>query len=320
MRDRLQTALSAIIGTELRGMSRLPGGSKKGVYRLSLDDGGTAIAYVWADNENYWPAEQNEPDPFSHASGIDLFEAAHRRLHALAVRTPRIHLIDRSQREYPADIAVVEDVPGDNLEELLQQKPRAAETTLGRLAEALARMHEDTAPCFGKVAQLDAGRTSCEHVVLDRALRDLAEAAVRDKRIAAARAGLEEALRTLSAGVRPRSRFSLIHGELGPDHVLVDRLGDPVLIDIEGTMFFDVEWEHVFLRIRFGEYYRWLDRPGLDSQRLTFYELAMRLSLVAGPLRILDGDFPDRAAMTEIAEHNLRRALAFLPRRPASGR
>ena len=41
--------------------------------------------------------------------------------------------------------------------------------------------------------------------------------------------------------------------------------------------------------------------------------LAMRLSLVAGPLRLLDGDFPDRAFMQEIAEHNAKEALALLP-------
>lgn len=322
MRDRLQTALSAIIGIEVRGISRLRGGSKKGVYRLSLDDGTTTIAYVWADNENYWPAEQNEPEPFSPGSGIDLFEVAHRRLRGLQIRTPRIREIDRSQRDYPADIAVVEDVPGDNLEALLQENPQAAQPIVGRLAEAVEKMHVDTAPGFGKVALIDAGSAgrSCEQVVLDRAFRHLGEAAARDERIAAARGGLEQALFALAGGVRPRAHFGLIHGELGPDHVLVDRLGDPVLIDIEGMMFFDVEWEHVFLKIRFGEYYRWFDRPGLDRQRLRFYELAMRLSLVAGPLRILDGDFPDRAGMAEIAEHNLRRALAFLPTPPASGR
>jgi hypothetical protein len=38
----------------------------------------------------------------------------------------------------------------------------------------------------------------------------------------------------------------------------------------------------------------------------------MRLSLVAGPLRLLDSDFPDRDAMTEIAEYNLQQARAFL--------
>jgi hypothetical protein len=32
------------------------------------------------------------------------------------------------------------------------------------------------------------------------------------------------------------------------------------------------------------------------------------------PLRILDGDFPDRAEMRDIAEHNLLRALEVLAR------
>ncbi|MGN6791660.1 MAG: phosphotransferase family protein [Streptosporangiaceae bacterium] len=323
MRDHLEKALRAAVRADIQAMSRLEGGSKKGVYRLVLDEGATVIAYVWAESENYWPAEhiagaENFRDPFSHASGIGLFEAANRRLSALGIRTPKIHLTDRSQRHYPADIAVVEDVPGDNLETVLEQDPRAAAATLTRLAEALAKMRGYTAPGFGKVALIDkAGRAhghSCEELVLDRARRHLAEAASRDKRIAGERAGLEDALSRLAAAVRPRSRYGLIHGELGPDHVLVDRLGDAVLIDIEGLMFFDVEWEHAFMRIRFGEHYRWLDTPGLDQQRLTFYELALRLSLVAGPLRILDGDFPDRAAMSEIAEHNLQHALAFLQR------
>lgn len=79
-------------------------------------------------------------------------------------------------------------------------------------------------------------------------------------------------------------------------------------------MFFDVEWEHAFLELRFGEHYRWL-RPGpggLDEPRLRLYRLAMYLSLVAGPLRLLDGDFPDRVPMLAIAEANVGRTLAFL--------
>ncbi|WP_242454634.1 hypothetical protein [Bailinhaonella thermotolerans] len=111
----------------------------------------------------------------------------------------------------------------------------------------------------------------------------------------------------------PREEYGLIHGELGPDHVLVDGDGHAVLIDIEGLMYFDVEWEHVFLRLRFGERYAALSQPGLDPQRLDLFMLAMRLSLVAGPLRLLDGDFPDRSFMQSIAEHNTEQALALLP-------
>ncbi|MEP7026394.1 MAG: hypothetical protein ABJB47_21835 [Actinomycetota bacterium] len=95
--------------------------------------------------------------------------------------------------------------------------------------------------------------------------------------------------------------------------MLVDGAGEPVIIDIEGLMYFDVEWEHVFLRLRFPGHYRWLAEEGLDGHRMRFYSLALHLSLVAGPLRLLDGDYPDRAGMLAIAEYNTQRALACLP-------
>jgi hypothetical protein len=149
-------------------------------------------------------------------------------------------------------------------------------------------------------------------IVMDRALDHLAQAAARVDRVAAARARLAGVTRELFAAVRPRTDHRLIHGELGPDHVLVDEDGQPVLIDIEGLMFFDVEWEHVFLELRFGEHYPALRPAGLDEERLAFYRLAMHLSLIAGPLRLLDGDFPDREPMMRIVEYKVGRALAFV--------
>ena len=44
-------------GARPRHVTRLPGASKKGVYRVTLDGGpGTAIVYVWDPGEDYWPA------------------------------------------------------------------------------------------------------------------------------------------------------------------------------------------------------------------------------------------------------------------------
>lgn len=109
--------------------------------------------------------------------------------------------------------------------------------------------------------------------MLERAIEDLAEAAERDPGIGSAAASLHDRLQELAARVVPRTQHGLIRGELGPDHVLVDASGHPVLIDVE---------------------------------------VAMRLSLVAGPLRLLDGDFPHRTVMQEIAEHHAKEALALL--------
>ena len=127
------------------------------------------------------------------------------------------------------------------------------------------------------------------------------------------RGQLEERLRSLAATVRPRAEYSVVHGELGLDHVLVDRDGWPVLIDIEDLMYFDVEWEHVHMQIRLhDDWARTVGVDGLDENRLALYMLTQRLSLTAGPLRLLDGDYPNRAFMQEIAEYNLNKALTFL--------
>ncbi|KJK42180.1 hypothetical protein UK23_38450 [Lentzea aerocolonigenes] len=291
----LKDIAQAAYGRELRDVTRLHGGSKKGVYRLTLDDGTTGIAYVWRASEDYWPTHEHDP-LFGNASGRDLFLTAHTALSEAGACVPRLVLVDR-------DTIVVEDLGGEFLEKLLDHDTEALE----RLWDDLQAVHQRTSPRYGRPSALQPeDAPPVPDVVLERALKHLAECCERVPRIAAERERLETQLRQRHATIEPRPEYGLIHGELGPDHVLVAD-GRPVLIDIEGVMFFDVEWEHVFLELRFGRHYRPV--KGLDPQRMSLYRLAQYLSLVEGPLRLLDGDFPHRAAMREIAEQNIERAL-----------
>ncbi|MEV5546472.1 phosphotransferase [Streptomyces sp. NPDC052309] len=319
-------ALSGVVhgalgaGACVVGVDRLRGGSKKGVYRVHTSGSRAAsvIVYSWAEAESFWPTAEaiDAAHPFAPASGLAPFLVAQRRLDGLGVRVPGVLLADDSRRRYPADVAVVEDAAGGTLEALLKTDPARASHALSELAAMLDVMHQQHSQDYGRVDVLERGDKasgdSCEQLVLERAIEDLAEAAERDPSIGSSAASLHDRLQELATRVAPRTQHGLIHGELGPDHVLVDASGHPVLIDIEGLMFFDVEWEHVFLQLRFGDQYPALSRPGLDPARLDLYTLAMRLSLVAGPLRLLDGDFPHRAVMQEIAEHNAKEALALL--------
>lgn len=296
----LASVAQAAFGRELRGVDRLRGGTKKGVYRLSMDDDTTGVVYVWRASEDYWPA--HEPDPlFGHASGRDLFLTAHTALAEADVAVPRLILVD-------SDVVVVEDLGGEFLETLLLEG--RGTTALDRLYADLRSLHSVRSPRYGRLATL-FDSPPVPDVVLKRALGHLAECCARVPRIAAERSRLETALLERHAAIAPRSEYGLIHGELGPDHVLVvdDR---PVLIDIEGLMFFDVEWEHVFMELRFGPHYRPSD--DLDPARVSLYRLATYLSLVEGPLRLLEGDFPHRDAMREIAEHNIERVLTQISR------
>ena len=307
-------------GRPLLRVERLTGGTSKGAYRLTVADGGTALVYAWNDSEDYWqgvlPQGADDPaDPFSHASGLALFEAAARRLASVGARCPEVLLVDRSRSLYPADIAVVEDVTGGSLGALLEKDPAAAERPLCVLADWLDAMAAVRSASIGKVAFIDAGGlspvTACEKSMLDRALAQLSQIAGRDRRAAGAQGRIEETLHSLAEPIQPRTTAALVHGELDPGHVLLDSSGDPVLIDIEGAKYFDVETEHVFVRMRFGEHYAKLNRGGLDEDRLRFYQFCMHLNLVAGPLRIADTSHPEREWFRWLAEHHLQRALQF---------
>jgi hypothetical protein len=183
------------------------------------------------------------------------------------------------------------------------------------LADWLAAMAAVRSASFGRVAFVDAGGrsrgTSCEAVMLDRALAELSEIAGRDLRGAAAQDRLTETLHSLAEPIEARPEATLIHGELGPDHVLLDRPGEPVLIDIEGAMYFDAEVEHVWMRMRFGEHYTKLSKGGLDEDRLRFYQLCLHLDLVAGPLRIADTAHPEHEWFRDLAVRHLQRALQY---------
>ncbi|MFC7481532.1 phosphotransferase [Luedemannella flava] len=245
-----------VCGRGVADLERLSGGSKKGVYRVRLDDGDTVVLYVWADDENYWPAmPPGEPaTPLGDASGLDQFEAATAELRAVGARTPEVLFSQRAHGELGADVALVADLPGGTLERLIDRDPGAAAKALAELGEMLTAMAKRRNPRLGKVIDPTDARDAVD-VVRDRALRHLAAAANRVPALAAARERIEQHLLSLAAGLAPRTDYGLIHGELGPDHVLIDRAGRPVLVDIEGLLFFDVEWEHAFTRMRFGDAY-----------------------------------------------------------------
>ncbi|MCW6003324.1 aminoglycoside phosphotransferase [Micromonospora sp. CPCC 205371] len=301
----------------LSSLERLTGGSKKGVYRLGLNDQTTMMLYVWAPHENYWPAAAAVPDdPFTDASGAELFAASHAALLAAGVRVPQLMMFDRDRRYLDADIALVEDAGALRLEALLERDRAAADAPLSALGDALRQMHTTFGAHYGKLAAIARGEASqtrrTEDIIVDRALGHLDAAAARDDRLADAHHQIVAHVRLLRGAIAPREEYGLVHGELGPDHVLVTAAGEAVIIDFEGLAYFDVEWDHAWLQMRFGDTYPALRPVELDLDRLELYRYAQTLSLIDGPLRIADTDFPDRQWMLDLAEWNITKALTAI--------
>lgn len=308
----------------VESVQRLRGGTKKGVFRVTPTTGTSVVLYVWHEDEDWWSTSTDpaaDVEPFTPANGVNLLISAYEHLRAIDVRVPAVLHVEHRSADVPADCAVVEDVTGRSLENMLDDDAVSAVPVLAELRGFLLRMASTTNTRYGKVAggSGEEPGAGTEHlpfhgVVVQRALRHLAAAAVREPRLAAAAERVVATLHQRAAAVRPRegSTYGLTHGELGPDHVLVDATGRPVLIDLEGLMWADVEWEHAFLEMRFHEHYEALRIPGLDEERLQLYRLALHLSLVEGPLRLIDTGFPDVGFMAGVAEHNLGRVLSTI--------
>jgi hypothetical protein len=209
------------------GAERLAGGSKKGVYRVHIDDGTTVVLYSWDGSENYWPAPESDPtDPFAEASGAALFRDGYDALRGPGVGVPQLLAFDDTTVELPFAAAVVEDITGGSLEDCLARDPDRAATALRKLAEALERLHSSRRDDIGKLSYPVSG-TSCERIAAQRASRHLDAAAKQLPELAAAQPALVGVLERLLDAVPPRHDHRLIHGELGPDHVLLDAADRP---------------------------------------------------------------------------------------------
>lgn len=323
-RPTMERLCTAALGrpVQVGKVRRLRGGTKKGVFRVTTTTGTSVVLYVWQEDEDWWSTSTDpaaDVEPFTPSNGMTLLTSAYEHLTAIDVSVPAVLHAEYRSAGLPADCAVVEDVTGRSLEELLADDAVSATPVLAELKGFLLRMATTTSSHYGKVARGRGGEPVAgvetlpfSEVVLQRALRHLTAAAVREPRLAAVAGRVEAALHQRAAAVQPRegATYSLTHGELGPDHVLIDAAGRPVLIDLEGLMWGDVEWDHAFLMMRFHEHYEALRIPGLDEERLQLYRLALHLSLVEGPLRLIDTGFPDVDSMARIAEHNLGRVLS----------
>jgi hypothetical protein len=307
--EHLQSFLSAAFGTSYKLMSfqRLAGGTRKGVYRLKLVDGGSVILYTLSASESYWFDPDVDPgDPFAEVYGIEFMETAAVALANAGARSPKIYLTDRSRSLYPGDIALVEDIPNGTLEAYVAANTTVASSKiLPELGGMLTGMSKHSSPKLGKLFSIASGLypqgQTAGQIIFDRAIRHLHILAEKLGVIKNIFPRIEAKLNAGYSDIKPRAYYSLVHGELGPDHILLDGNQRPVIIDIEGLMFFDVEWEHAFLKMRFAEMYDALEMQiELDPVRMAFYELAQSISLVEGPLRILDTDFPDKAFMQRI--------------------
>ncbi len=300
-------------GYFVSNVSKMHGGAQKVVYKIDFSNGFSCVLYIWDLTLNYFKEEISGDEIHQQSYGSHYFELNNTFLTKQGIRTPALYDMNTERCLYPFDYALVEYVDGDNAEAFIHQSDsRDQNKVFLQLGEMISSLHTIKRDQFGKANQ--SGRTpgKCHLMQMENAKVQLSYASRYVDSFRYNQSKLLDILYELETRIKPRTQYGFIHGELGPDHVLVNDRLEPYLIDIEGAMFFDIEHEHSFLEFRFGDCYRYLKNDMLDPHRMLFYRFHHHISLTSGGLKLLHRGFPDQQFASQLAVHHSECALRFI--------
>lgn len=299
-------------GYMVKQVTNRHGGAQKTVYKVKCTNGFMFMLYVWELAMNYFQEEIERLPENERIYGCGLFEGNQAFLSEHGIRTPGIYYINKERERYPFDFAFVEYIDGPDAASFLNADEEPKEKVFGQLGSMLARMHSLERDYHGKINDGFVHSGKCHMQELEQAEQQLAYASDYIAAFKENQMKLLEKVHELASKIEERERYSFIHGELGPDHVMVNDKLEPYLNDIEGSRYYDSEYEHSFLTFRFGAAYSYLDNDRLDRNRMLFYKMYHHLSCTAGGLKLLHRGFPNRQLAMDITRHNYRSALKFI--------
>jgi hypothetical protein len=297
---------------DVKSIHKMHGGAQKVVYKIDCENGFKCVLYVWDDTMNYFQQEKSESDILDASSGADLFEINNKYFMQVGINTPKIYYLDKSKEKYPFDFAIVDYILGGDISEYFNIDFKEQHRVFNDLSATLRKMHSIKKSNYGNLKSNTPYSKKCETVIFEKSIQHLTHITSYIDSIAKNKSELTNILNDLYSNIKPRDEYGLIHGELGPNHVLVDENLVPYLIDIEGAMFFDIEYEHSFLKFRFGKHYNYMENNSLDKDRLLFYKMHLHISCVSGALKLLHRRFPHIDEVKGIIQYNSEETLKFL--------
>ncbi|WP_127533164.1 phosphotransferase family protein [Paenibacillus kobensis] len=297
-------------GYSVAEVARTYGGAQKVIYKIDCKNGFACVLYVWDLSRNYFQEEVLNDPAFQRSYGSHLFAMNNRYLRQHGVQTPALYDLNNKKDRHPFDFALVEYIEGQKAEAYFHHEdPKVQDELFHRIGSMLSNMHAIERDYYGNADFDGSNDRPCSEAQRKHAEMSLSYAFEHMQDVRESYSTLLDKLYELEADIEPGSRYSFIHGELGPDHILIDSKMQPYLIDIEGAGFFDPEHEHSFLELRFGEFYRYLRNNNLDPKRMMFYRYCHHLSLTAGGLKLLHRHFPDQQFAKSLAEYHARCAI-----------
>ena len=294
MEREIERKIKKYFGEErtLKEIKRLLGGAQKHTYLVTLDNGFKFVVYVWDKSTNYFSdSECVDSSEFLSSSPL-MFKLNNELMIKHGVKTPKLYYIDSSFKE--PTYAFVEYIDGFDLDYIIEKQSERLKEALYSLKESIDKLHEIKTKEVGQVNNLLGENFNQIKYCYDGAIKSINYLMKVNSENSNIYAPVKEILKKLMTKINKRNEFKLIHSELGPNHVMVDKNNNAYIIDIEGARFFDLEYEESFLKIRFNNNYKYLKSDNLDETRMEFYHICHCVGNLAGAYELLYKNYYDK--------------------------
>lgn len=310
-RKDIQKEIERVFGESYKFMSmeRILGGAQKGTYKIVCTNQFTFVLYIWDESCSYFVNSNSEGFTSNSATH---FKINQNILKVNGISTPDIYNVDISKSKYAFEYAFVEYIKGSELEVLLYNDKQITNEMLFDLRNNIEKMHGIKNDYVGDLLHSKNIDFRCEDYIQNELSKELDYLFNNYEKINKMEDRIITVSNMLYQKIESRKEYSLIHWELGPNHVMVNESNKTFLIDIEGMKYFDLEYEHSFLELRFGDYYKYLKRNDLDENRMLFYRFYHHISCIAGAHQLLKNDYYDVVEVKGMISYNYKKVKEFL--------
>ena len=287
---------------QINSITRIPGGAQKGTYKVECSEQFSCVLYIWDESLSYFKSVHTKEAFISNSAY--LFEKNYDLLTSYNIRVPKIYHIDLSKTKFPFEYALAQYIEGGELESLMHTSQVDIPLIMRDLKDNIRKLHSIKSSRVGDLKYTRGEDFSCKEYTkqsLDKALMYLFQ---NYEPVSKLKRELIDISNQLYNHIKERKDYSLIHFELGPNHVMVDKEGKTYLIDFEGMKYFDLEYEYSFLKLRYGKYYPSLRSMPVDNHRIKYYLLHHHIMAIEGAHQLITKDYYDLADAREMIEYN----------------
>lgn len=275
----------------LNRMKRVLGGAQKHTYLAETENNFKFIIYIWDKSTSYFSYDCKK-DVFS-SSSAQLFEENNKFMMQHNVNVPKLYYMDRSKENQEYEYAFVEYIDGIDMDEIISKYPERLHFVLPSLKNSIDNLHNIKSAVVGQLNNFQTSEFNIIDFSFNSAQKDIDYLIQVDDKNKELYSELSDILCQSTQSMTTRDEYTFIHGELGPNHVIVDESNNAFLIDIEGAKYCDLEEETSFLKIRFGNNYKNLINKQLDQKRMEFYHLCHCLGNLSGAIKLKIDNYYD---------------------------